>query len=445
MRDQPPDPAGGLRILVVDDNPEVRQQLERSLRRFGHEVVVAADGGDALKLLVEQPFEVMLTDITMPGIDGHTLLRHLASLHLDTAVIVISGGGTMADVVDALRTGAVDYLNKPWKAAELVSALGRAEEVYNQRRTARRARPHLVSVSPSATAGGAPPAESAPPQFASLLEQVRRGEITLPPVHAVVRQLRELVAKPNATAESIAALIERDPALAARLLRLSNTTAYARLGHNDSVGAAIGRIGLRQVQSLVETIAARQYFDLRVVGLRPLQARIAASSLAKAISFRALAELLGTGRRIDPELSYMTGLLADAGASFLLWAVGENNVGSNVVPTAGACLELVQNFHEELGGRVLQRWGMDPTVIMIAQTHHAGSPPAPPSEYWNLAVVGMDLAERVAPGDDPTRPAKRRRTELVERCAANLFITRSVISKLEGKLRDEFQSLSEAL
>jgi hypothetical protein len=87
---------------------------------------------------------------------------------------------------------------------------------------------------------------------------------------------------------------------------------------------------------------------------------------------------------------------------------------------------------------------MDPAIILIAQTHHAGSPPAPPSEYWNLAVVGMDLAERLAPGGDPTRSTARR-GELVERCAANLFITQSVISKLEGQLRDEFQSLSEAL
>jgi hypothetical protein len=87
---------------------------------------------------------------------------------------------------------------------------------------------------------------------------------------------------------------------------------------------------------------------------------------------------------------------------------------------------------------------MDPAIIMIAQTHHAGSPPAPPSEYWNLAVVGMDLAERITPGGDPTETAPRR-PELIERCAANLFITPSVIRKLEGQLRDEFQSLSEVL
>ena len=55
----------------------------------------------------------------------------------------------------------------------------------------------------------------------------------------------------------------------------------------------------------------------------------------------------------------MTGLLADTGASFLLWAAGENQPDPDVTPTEAACLDLLQDHHEEVGGRILESWGMD--------------------------------------------------------------------------------------
>ena len=175
----------------------------------------------------------------MPGIDGHTLVRRLSAQKLDTAVLVMSGAGTMDDVVDALRAGAVDYLKKPWSAAELVSAVVRAEEVHDQRRRARLAKEREgppVSARP-ADAPPLPPA-AAPVQFSSLLEQIRQGGITLPSVPVVVSGLRRLMAQPKAEVIEIANLIERDPALATRLLRLSNAAAYARLGRSSSIRAA---------------------------------------------------------------------------------------------------------------------------------------------------------------------------------------------------------------
>jgi CheY-like chemotaxis protein len=433
-----------LRILVVDDSPEVRHFLERSLRRLGHDVVLAANGNDGLKVLGEQKFQLAFTDIQMPGMDGHTLLRRIAAQDLDTAVVVISGGGTMDDVVDALRAGAADYLKKPWSGAELVSALGRAEEVYRQRRQARKADQGGATSPPAAARPG--PATNPGPllQFSLLLDQIRGGQIALPSVPAVVSELRQLLAQPKAEVGEIARLIERDPAFSAQILRLSNTAAYARLGANSSVRTALSRIGLRQVENLVETITAHHCYRPRIEALRPLQSHISQHSLARAIAFRALAELLGTASRIDPEVAYMTGLLGDSGASFLLWVVGERSAGTGVLPSEADCLTLVQAHHEEVGGRVLARWSMNPAVILVAQSHHAGSPPAPPSDYWNLAVVGSELAARIGASTDPTRLAAHDQA-LTERCAADLLIGPTVMRKIEGRVREEFQSVSEAL
>ncbi len=107
-------PKDAAHVLVVDDERDTRQVLEKTLRRLGYEVSGAENGEEGLKLAVELRPQVILSDIRMPQMDGHTLLRRLAAHNLDTAVIVMSAHGNMDDVIDLLRNGSVDYIRKPW-------------------------------------------------------------------------------------------------------------------------------------------------------------------------------------------------------------------------------------------------------------------------------------------------------------------------------------------
>jgi DNA-binding NtrC family response regulator len=101
------------RILVADDEEGVRTFLAETLRRAGHEVTEVPDGAAALRAAHEEPFDVVLTDLRMPGTDGMAVVRTLRTEQPDVEVIVLTAFGDVATAVEAMKLGAFDYLQKP--------------------------------------------------------------------------------------------------------------------------------------------------------------------------------------------------------------------------------------------------------------------------------------------------------------------------------------------
>jgi DNA-binding NtrC family response regulator len=114
------------RILVVDDSPSTLEVLRRNLMDGGHTVVTASGAADALALLSFTPVDLVLTDLKMPGMSGLDLVRHVRENLKETEIVVITGYATIGGAVEALRTGAEDYLAKPFTDLELYEAVGRA-------------------------------------------------------------------------------------------------------------------------------------------------------------------------------------------------------------------------------------------------------------------------------------------------------------------------------
>lgn len=115
-------------ILVVDDSQAVRENLRELLTDEGYEVDACADGEIALQLLQEKAYDVVLTDLFMPKVDGMAVLKYLVDHAPQTICIIITGYGTIQNAVDAMRLGAFDYLCKPVEAKELLVVLQRALE-----------------------------------------------------------------------------------------------------------------------------------------------------------------------------------------------------------------------------------------------------------------------------------------------------------------------------
>jgi two-component system, NtrC family, response regulator AtoC len=116
------------RVLVVDDEENLRLVLKTLLRRHGYEVESAATGEDALKLVESFGPDVVLTDVRMPKMGGLDLLVALKNMGNDATVIVMSAYGNMDLAIDAMKAGAYDYVQKPFKHDEVVLALRKAEE-----------------------------------------------------------------------------------------------------------------------------------------------------------------------------------------------------------------------------------------------------------------------------------------------------------------------------
>lgn len=107
-------------ILVVDDEAPMRKFVSHNLKAGGYNVLTAADGAEALKLVAEHPLDLLLLDIGMPGPDGLAVLEAVRR-DMEVPVLMISARGREADRVRALDLGADDYLTKPFGVAELLA------------------------------------------------------------------------------------------------------------------------------------------------------------------------------------------------------------------------------------------------------------------------------------------------------------------------------------
>jgi DNA-binding response OmpR family regulator len=114
------------KILVVDDEPTVRESLEVILRLEGYHVISVENGDLAIKTLQSESFDLVLLDLKMPGMDGIDVMRLVTKIAPDTKVILLTGHGSMESAVEALRHSAHDYLIKPIPTHELLTSVGRA-------------------------------------------------------------------------------------------------------------------------------------------------------------------------------------------------------------------------------------------------------------------------------------------------------------------------------
>jgi two-component system response regulator HydG len=115
-------------VLVVDDQRNMRATTAIVLRSAGHLVEEAEDGAGALRRIQQEAFDVVLTDLRMPSVDGMEVLREAQRLSPETQVIVMTAYGTIESAVDAIRRGAYDFLAKPFKEDELLLRVAKAVE-----------------------------------------------------------------------------------------------------------------------------------------------------------------------------------------------------------------------------------------------------------------------------------------------------------------------------
>jgi two-component system, NtrC family, response regulator AlgB len=121
-------------ILIVDDEKNIRAMMASHIRGLGHATEVAADGAAALKLLSPGRFDVVFSDVRMPGLDGLALLRQIKERRLEAVVVLMTAYATVAQAVEAMRGGAYDYLVKPFSIDEITLLLSRVLEVQALRR-----------------------------------------------------------------------------------------------------------------------------------------------------------------------------------------------------------------------------------------------------------------------------------------------------------------------
>jgi putative nucleotidyltransferase with HDIG domain len=115
-------------ILIVDDEKTILELSRRFLSGEGYSVEVASSGMEALKLMDQKPFHILLTDIRMPGMSGLELMKLVRSSHSDIIIVVITGHGTITTAIESLKLGAMGFILKPFTHQELISVVQHATQ-----------------------------------------------------------------------------------------------------------------------------------------------------------------------------------------------------------------------------------------------------------------------------------------------------------------------------
>jgi len=106
-------------VLIVDDEVTLREAISEYLAREGYEVQQASSGEEALALLKQTVFDILITDMKLPGVDGNTVLQESLSIYPEIIGIIITGFGTVESAVQAMKNGAYDYIAKPFQLVEI--------------------------------------------------------------------------------------------------------------------------------------------------------------------------------------------------------------------------------------------------------------------------------------------------------------------------------------
>src|SRR5262249_36416454 len=126
-----------VRVLIVDDEPDIREML-CDLLSFDYDCSAAPSAEDALALVRDRKFHLVVSDITMGRMSGLQMIPHILAKSPDTVVVMISGMQTIESAIEALRLGAFDYIMKPFDLRQVEAAVKRAIEHYELRDAKRR-------------------------------------------------------------------------------------------------------------------------------------------------------------------------------------------------------------------------------------------------------------------------------------------------------------------
>lgn len=215
-------------------------------------------------------------------------------------------------------------------------------------------------------------ATEAPPVAVQIRALVQKGELSLPPLPELATRLLALLRdEDRADLNSAGALIENEPVMAASVLRMANSASFGGLRRLDNLGEAVGRLGLRQVSSLVTAVSHRGHFESsdpeRTRSLRTLWDHAVATALVS----KSLAALQGA----ELAESFLAGLLHDTGKLLVLKGADHLEARAGATPLgAGAVEELMDLLHCELGHLTLTQWRIPEPICNVARRHHDATP-----------------------------------------------------------------------
>ena len=335
------------RVLFVDDDPNILQGLRRMLypMRSKWDLKFVDSGQHALEELSESPFDVIITDMRMPGMDGAELLGEVRRLHPTVSRIVLSGHSEREMIIRAVGS-AHQYLSKPCSAECLVSTITRTCS--------------LKELLLNSNAG-----------------KMVSAMTTVPSIPQLYTKLIDIVSRSDSCTMELSSIISRDIGMSAKILQLVNSDFFGLGGKVSNVDQAINLLGSDIIRSLVLSIGVFSKVDAN-----SLASRIATDTCMHSITTAAFARQIAISERFDKESiddCFTSGLLHDSGRLIMAVNMPEeyetivNRFHNGTVPLADLEREAFGTSHAEVGAYLLGLWGLPYSIIETVAYHHRPS------------------------------------------------------------------------
>lgn len=330
------------KILFVDDESNVLEGLQRILRsmRSEWEMEFAVSGQQALHILGSKPFDVVVTDMRMPGMDGCQLLEKVKVVHPQIVRIILSGYSDR-DLIFSSVGLAHQFLSKPCDAATLKATVSRACAMR----------------------------ELLEDEF--LIKIVSRIE-SLPSLPSLYKEVLEEVDSENGSLEKIAGIISKDAGMSAKLLQLVNSAFFGLPARVNSILRAVNLLGIETIKTLILSVKIFSQFDRP--GLLSVS-KLWEHSLLTGMIARSIATQEDLGQNQIDE-AFTGGLLHDLGKLILLDKLPKKSAEAADLSTATgrpiweAEQRLLGTTHAQVGAYLIGIWGLSESLVEAIAFHH---------------------------------------------------------------------------
>lgn len=348
------------RLLFVDDEPMVLDGLRRSLHCMRQEWTMkfVDSPAAAIDALDHEPFDAIISDMRMPGMDGAQLLEYVKEHHSDVVRIVLSGQSSKETVLRSM-VPAHQFLSKPFDVEELKSRLCQAFAMRDLLRNE---------------------------ALASVVARLR----SIPSLPQLYNELTDALGDENASLRQIEDIISKDVGMAAKIMQLANSAFIGAHTRVSSLHEAVSLVGAETVRSLTLSIHVFSQFDHNSSVADYLPAiwnhSVAVASLAQRI---AIAE---TKRKSIGEESFTAGLLHDIGKIVLLAELPQDygraieKMDSQTRVIRDLEIEFLGCPHEQIGAYLMSIWGLPISIMQAVEYHHCPSE-ATQTEFSSLTAV----------------------------------------------------------
>ena len=393
-----------LKILFVDDERKILDGIRRKLHTMRKEwdMAFAIGGYEAKKMMMESKFDVIVTDMRMPGTSGQDLLNIVRDKYPEMIRLVLSGYSDQEVIMQTTKT-AHQYLSKPCNVDDIKAAIQRSLSLRKLLRE---------------------------PRLTRLATQLK----TIPSLPVIYNEIMTRLQNPDVSLKEIGEIISKDIGMSAKILQIVNSSFFGVAKHIESVERAVTLLGLDIIRSLVLSVHLFEKFKESKVSI-PILNRMWNHSMDVANNSKILGDILGLDSKLL-DYTYMAGMMHDIGKLILIAEVPEtyqNIMKASIeedIPLRTKEREAFHASHAELGAYLLGIWGLQQPVIEAIAYHHV------PSASHTDTITPLTAVHLANAFDYDFNPSRKDGNEsmLDEEYLERLKLDKRKVEKLKKKL-----------